>query len=117
MGMTMTLAMAYEVITQAVSSNEAARLPLIVLMDTFTIVVSINSIMAEMMTVIVMTHFLKPVSIQQKNRFRPGINCQSRQKKCRIRYSSALTPGRPAPVRALPTPQAPPADWNFLGFT
>src|ERR1700722_17870111 len=113
MGMTMTLAMAYEVITQAVSSNEAARLPLIVLMDTLTIVVSINSMMAEMMTVIVMIHFLKPVSMIAKEQVSPGYKSSKKQKIMSKppQKQFFLPAARPYPSS---TPRR--SIWNFLGL-
>ena len=49
-------------IAQATSSRVAPRLPCISGRDTFTIVVSISSSKEAMITVMVMIHFLKPVS-------------------------------------------------------
>ena len=49
----MTLAIAYDIMTQALSSNVAPRLPLMCDKDTLTMEVSINSITAAAMTVVV----------------------------------------------------------------
>src|SRR6201996_5123227 len=61
-GNIITFATAYPVTTQATSSRVAPRLPCITGRDTFTIVVSISSSNEATITVIVMIHFLKPVS-------------------------------------------------------
>jgi len=64
-GITITVARAEEGMTQAVSSSEAPKFPLIVLIDTFTMVVSISSIIVDVMIVITIIHFLNPVSMPQ----------------------------------------------------
>ncbi len=53
---------AYAVIIQAVSSMVAPKFPAICRVATFTIEVSINSMMAQVITVIVISHFLAPTS-------------------------------------------------------
>ncbi|WP_238381896.1 hypothetical protein [Mucilaginibacter pedocola] len=57
-----TLATLYPVTTQAVSVMVAPRFPCIWGIETLTIVVSINSNNDAVTTVMVMIHFLKPVS-------------------------------------------------------
>src|SRR5258708_1510503 len=59
--MMITLAMAYAVTTHEVSSIVAPRFPLISLKATFTMEISINSMMAAEMTVTTMIARVKPV--------------------------------------------------------
>src|SRR5260221_11364215 len=59
--MMITLAMAYAVTTHEVSSIVAPRFPLISLKATFTIEISISSMMAAEMTVTTMIARVKPV--------------------------------------------------------
>ena len=54
--MTMTLAMMYEVETQAISSSVAPRFPIMCGIATLTIDVSISSSIAAMVTVAAMTY-------------------------------------------------------------
>jgi hypothetical protein len=61
-----TLATAYPVTIQFASSRVAPRLPMILGRATLTIVVSINSSSAAVITVKVMIHFLKPCSAIKK---------------------------------------------------
>jgi hypothetical protein len=60
-GMMITLAIAYDVITHAISTVVAPMLPLISRSDTFTTVVSINSSIAHDTAVITRIHFVAPV--------------------------------------------------------
>jgi hypothetical protein len=60
-GITITLAMLYAVMTQAISVVVAPMLPLISRRETFTTVVSINSNMAHDMAVIINIHLAAPV--------------------------------------------------------
>ena len=55
-GMTMTLAMMYEVETQAISSSVAPRFPIMCGMATLTIEVSISSSIAAIVTVAAMMY-------------------------------------------------------------
>ena len=63
--MIITLAMAYDVITQATSSIVAPNEPAIWVKATFTMVVSSNSIMAAVMVVITIMYFFIIISMEQ----------------------------------------------------
>ncbi len=60
-GIMITFEMAYDVVTQAISVVVAPILPLISRNDTFTMVVSMSSRMAQLMAVITVIHFTNPV--------------------------------------------------------
>lgn len=59
--MMITLEIAYDVVTQAISVVVAPMLPLISRKETFTMVVSINSNTAQLIAVMMVIHFANPV--------------------------------------------------------